>query len=89
MRRIKNLDDKTRIRLLKIALGLSVAYNAFTIWAAYDMLRVYEKTHHENIRNTLNRVFDVLDPTVDQLEEIKAMMDFDSGIDDFLKDLAK
>lgn len=88
MRKIHNLDDKQRIRLLKIMLGISASYHLVTAFAVVAAYKSYEKGRSESIQHTMHRIFDVLEPTEDQLQEIKTVLEFDHGIDqlqDFLK----
>ena len=81
------LTDRQKIDMLKAAcLGL-VASNVVVIAGAYSAIRAYEKGRAESIRGTLNRIFEVVQPTSAQLEEIKALIEFDHDVDDFLSNL--
>lgn len=88
MSKAHRLDDKTRIKLLKIMLGISASYHLVTAFAVVAAYKSYEKGRSEAIQKTLRRVFDVLEPSEGQLQEIYTVLEFDQGIDqlqNFLK----
>lgn len=81
------MDDKKRIRLLKMVLACSVFGQVTTLIMFAAAMKSYDKGRSEVLQSTIRRIFEVLDPTEEQLQEIQTVLEFDHGIDqlqDFL-----
>lgn len=89
MSNLFKLDDKARIKWLKVALGISAATNIITAFATASVLRAYTNGRASSIKDLLATVFSVMEPTTEQLEEIKALIQFNNEFEGWVKDLAK
>lgn len=80
------MDDKTRIKLLKIVLGCSVVAQGFELWQMKKMLDIIKHMgRHLDHRGEklddsiryIHKIIDVCEPLPEQMREINTIFDFE------------